>query len=117
MLRENQHMTGERAGKKVRDLVKFAVMWRSQAEQEMLKTDTASVVSMRMASIRKVDTKQEIVVRQLLHRLGYRFRLHYKRLPGRPDIVLPKFKKGRCSVIATGTRAKRRTLTPDFIRR
>jgi DNA mismatch endonuclease (patch repair protein) len=45
-----------------------------------------------MSGIRGKDTKPEIVVRRLLHRLGYRFRLHCKDLPGRPDIVLPKWR-------------------------
>lgn len=44
-----------------------------------------------MSGIRGRDTKPEIIVRSLLHRLGYRFRLHRKDLPGRPDIVLPKW--------------------------
>ncbi len=45
-----------------------------------------------MSGIRGKNTKPEIIVRSLLHRLGYRFRLHRKDLPGRPDIVLPKWK-------------------------
>ena len=43
-----------------------------------------------MSGIRGKNTKPEIIVRRLLHRLGYRFRIHRKDLPGRPDIVLPK---------------------------
>lgn len=43
-----------------------------------------------MSRIRGSDTKPEVRVRSLLHRLGYRFRLHVRNLPGRPDIVLPK---------------------------
>jgi len=43
-----------------------------------------------MSRIRGVDTKPEIIVRSILHRAGFRFRLHVKRLPGKPDIVLPK---------------------------
>jgi DNA mismatch endonuclease (patch repair protein) len=43
-----------------------------------------------MSQIRGKDTKPEMVVRSLLHRMGYRFRLHGRRLPGRPDIVLSK---------------------------
>lgn len=39
-----------------------------------------------------MNTKPEIIIRSLLHRLGYRFRLHRKDLPGNPDIVLPKYK-------------------------
>lgn len=45
-----------------------------------------------MAGIRAKDTKPELSVRRLLHSLGYRFRLHRKDLPGKPDIVLPKWK-------------------------
>jgi DNA mismatch endonuclease Vsr len=45
--------------------------------------------SARMARIRGKDTKPEMVVRQTLHRLGYRYRLHRMDLPGRPDIVFP----------------------------
>lgn len=43
-----------------------------------------------MARVRGKDTGPEILVRKLLHRLGYRFRLHRKDLPGKPDIVLPR---------------------------
>jgi DNA mismatch endonuclease Vsr len=41
-----------------------------------------------MSAIRGRDTAPEMVVRRLLHRLGYRYRLHRHDLPGRPDIVL-----------------------------
>ena len=44
-----------------------------------------------MSRIRGKDTKPELRVRSQLHRMGYRFRLHRKDLPGRPDIVLPKY--------------------------
>lgn len=47
--------------------------------------------SWNMAQIRGKGTTPELVVRSLLHRLGYRFRLHRKDLPGHPDIVLPKY--------------------------
>lgn len=49
------------------------------------------VRSRMMAGIKGKDTKPEILVRQLLHRNGFRFRLHQKHLPGRPDIVLKRF--------------------------
>ena len=42
-----------------------------------------------MSRIRGANTKPEIAVRSLLHRMGYRFRLHRRDLPGTPDIVLP----------------------------
>ena len=45
-----------------------------------------------MSRIRGRDTGPEIIVRSLLHRMGYRFRLHRRDLPGNPDIVLPKYK-------------------------
>lgn len=48
--------------------------------------------SLNMAAIKSRDTKPEITVRKLLHASGFRFRLHSKDLPGRPDIVLPKYK-------------------------
>ena len=46
-----------------------------------------------MQSVKSKNTGPELVVRRLLHGMGYRFRLHRKDLPGSPDIVLPKFKK------------------------
>jgi DNA mismatch endonuclease (patch repair protein) len=46
-----------------------------------------------MRSVKSRDTKPEMAVRQFLHRLGYRFRLHRKDLPGTPDLVFPRLKK------------------------
>jgi DNA mismatch endonuclease (patch repair protein) len=48
--------------------------------------------SWNMSQIRGRDTKPEVAVRSLIHRMGFRFRLHAKDLPGRPDILLPKHK-------------------------
>ena len=45
-----------------------------------------------MAKVHSANTKPEIRVRKLLHRIGYRFRLQRRDLPGNPDIVLPKYK-------------------------
>lgn len=45
-----------------------------------------------MASIRGKDTKPELDVRRALHALGFRYRLHAKDLPGKPDVVLPRYK-------------------------
>ncbi len=45
-----------------------------------------------MASVKQKDTKQEITVRKYLFSKGFRFRKNDKRLPGSPDIVLPKYK-------------------------
>lgn len=46
-----------------------------------------------MARVHGGDTKPEIFVRRLIHRMGFRYRLHVRTLPGSPDIVLPKHKK------------------------
>jgi DNA mismatch endonuclease, patch repair protein len=48
--------------------------------------------SWNMSRIRGSDTAPELLVRSALHRLGFRFRLNRKDLPGKPDIVLPKHK-------------------------
>ena len=54
-------------------------------------TLTLSLRSHCMSRIRGKNTKPEILVRKGLHARGFRFRLHDKKLPGRPDIVLPKY--------------------------
>ena len=46
--------------------------------------------SWNMSRIRGANTKPELTLRSLLHRAGYRFRLHDRTLPGKPDIVLKK---------------------------
>jgi DNA mismatch endonuclease (patch repair protein) len=46
-----------------------------------------------MSRIRGKDTKPEMVVRRLVHAMGYRYRLHQKDLPGKPDLVFPCLKK------------------------
>ena len=53
--------------------------------------DTATRSRM-MASIRGKNTKPEILIRRLLHRQGFRFRLNVHDLPGKPDIVLPRYR-------------------------
>lgn len=49
--------------------------------------------SLIMSKVKGKNTKPELIVRSLLHRMGYRFRLHRFDLPGNPDIVLPRYKK------------------------
>lgn len=44
-----------------------------------------------MSGIRARNTKPEILIRSLLHRRGFRFRLHVRDLPGKPDMVLPRY--------------------------
>ncbi|MBN2530677.1 MAG: DNA mismatch endonuclease Vsr [Deltaproteobacteria bacterium] len=48
--------------------------------------------SWNMSRIRGKNTKPELMVRTILHRMGFRFRLNRKDLPGKPDIVFPKYK-------------------------
>jgi DNA mismatch endonuclease (patch repair protein) len=49
--------------------------------------------SERMSRVRSKNTKPELVIRKLVWSLGYRYRLHSKKLPGRPDLVFPSRKK------------------------
>ncbi|GAC1634438.1 MAG: very short patch repair endonuclease [Candidatus Acidiferrum sp.] len=49
--------------------------------------------SKQMSLVRSKDTKPEMAVRRLVHRLGYRYRLHRTDLPGKPDLVFPSQKK------------------------
>jgi len=46
-----------------------------------------------MRCIKSKDTKPEILVRQAVHSMGYRFRLHVRHLPGKPDLVFPRLRK------------------------
>lgn len=52
----------------------------------------AATRSRMMSAIRGKDTAPEMQVRRFLHASGFRYRLHRKDLPGRPDIVLPKYR-------------------------
>lgn len=54
--------------------------------------ETSPATSHRMSRVRTRNTDPEIRVRRCLHKLGYRFRLHRRSLPGQPDIVLPRFR-------------------------
>lgn len=57
-------------------------------------TDIVSpeVRSRMMSGIRAKDTRPELVLRKALHALGFRYRLHVRNLPGRPDLVFPKYR-------------------------
>nr|WP_276088083.1 DNA mismatch endonuclease Vsr [Pedobacter sp. JY14-1] len=48
--------------------------------------------SFNMSRIRSKDTRPEMLVRKYLHSKGFRYRIHDKNLPGKPDMVLPKYK-------------------------
>lgn len=56
-------------------------------------TLTAEARGERMSRVRGKDTKPELLVRRLTHGMGYRFRLHKRDLPGRPDLVFPSRRK------------------------
>lgn len=59
----------------------------------LVDTLTPKQRSERMSRIRNKDTKPELQLRRLVFSLGYRYRLHYSRLPGRPDLVFPGRRK------------------------
>lgn len=44
-----------------------------------------------MSGIRNKNTKPEMLIRQALYRMGFRYRLHERKLPGRPDLVFPRY--------------------------
>lgn len=58
----------------------------------MVDTISSERRSWNMSRIRGRNTKPELMLRSMLHREGFRFRLHSKNLPGRPDIVLPRYR-------------------------
>lgn len=59
----------------------------------MTDTLTPEERSERMSRVRGKDTKPEMIVRRMVHGMGYRYRLHRRDLPGIPDLVLPRLKK------------------------
>ena len=59
----------------------------------MVDTLTKAERSERMSRVRGKDTKPELIVRRMVHRMGYRYRLHLRELPGTPDLVLQSRKK------------------------
>ena len=58
----------------------------------MADVHSAAVRSYNMSRIRSKDTQPELIIRKILFSNGFRFRLHRTDLPGKPDIVLPKYK-------------------------
>jgi DNA mismatch endonuclease (patch repair protein) len=58
----------------------------------MTDVHTKSVRSYNMSQIKGKNTKPEMLVRKFLFSNGFRYRLHVKNMPGKPDIVLPKYK-------------------------
>ncbi len=58
----------------------------------MADVHTPAQRSHNMAMIRSTNTKPEMMVRRYLHAQGYRYKLHSRELPGKPDIVMPKYR-------------------------
>lgn len=58
----------------------------------MADTHSKEARSYNMSRIRSKDTNPEMIVRKFLHKNGFRYRLHVKNMPGKPDIVLRKYK-------------------------
>jgi DNA mismatch endonuclease (patch repair protein) len=69
--------------------MKKAMVPRFNAENGFVTTEERSAL---MAKIKSKDTKPEVVFRKALWQLGIRYRKNYKKLPGSPDIYLPKYK-------------------------
>ncbi|HEX4764924.1 MAG TPA: very short patch repair endonuclease [Lichenihabitans sp.] len=66
----------------------------SEGERKLRKDDSVTPQrSALMARVRGKNTTPEMLVRRAAHALGYRFRLHPKQLPGRPDLVFPSRRK------------------------
>lgn len=61
--------------------------------EHMADTMTSAQRSRCMRAITGKDTKPEMMVRRMVHALGFRYRLHVRALPGTPDIVLPRLRK------------------------
>jgi DNA mismatch endonuclease (patch repair protein) len=58
----------------------------------MAEVHSSEIRSFNMSRIRDKNSKPELILRKFLHSKGFRYRLHVKNLPGKPDIVLPKYK-------------------------
>lgn len=58
----------------------------------MTEVHSKAVRSKNMAAIKGRDTKPEMLVRRALHQAGFRYRLHVASLPGKPDLVFPRYK-------------------------
>ncbi|WP_242127260.1 DNA mismatch endonuclease Vsr [Sphingobium sp. Sx8-8] len=70
----------------------FSVIVNTQLRALAMDRLTSLDRSKMMAKVRAVDTKPERIVRSVAHRIGLRFRLHRRDLPGTPDLVFPRHK-------------------------
>ena len=76
-------------------------------------TLTTAERSERMSRVRSKDTKPEMTVRSLVHRMGYRYRLHVRSLPGNPDLVFGAEVKSFLCTDVSGTGTARIASTRD----
>lgn len=60
--------------------------------RRVITSEPSEARSRNMAAIRSRDTKPELFVRRAAHAAGYRYRLHHRGLPGKPDLVFPKYR-------------------------
>lgn len=60
--------------------------------RQLSNSDRRAARSANMRAVKSRDTKPEIIVRRTAHAMGYRFRLHFSGLPGRPDLTFPRRK-------------------------
>lgn len=66
-------------------------VYKANLTIKMADVHTKEIRSYNMSRIKSNNTKPELIVRRFLFSNGFRFRLHVKNLPGKPDIVLPKY--------------------------
>lgn len=64
-----------------------------EARTKMVDVLTPTQRRFNMSRIRNRDTRPEMIVRSIVHRMGYRYSLHKKTLPGKPDLVLVRYRK------------------------
>jgi DNA mismatch endonuclease (patch repair protein) len=91
MLKWKSHNAGARGGSDTSRITPIATDRR--ADPSNMSARTSEQISDHMRRIRKRDTKPERVVRRVAHRLGYRYRLHRRDLPGTPDLIFPSRRK------------------------
>ena|ERR1043166_5543045 len=85
--------SGESPNKKRPRQARHAVSTAKNLVVSMIDVPTPKQRSFNMSRIRSRDTKPEKIVRSIVHRLGYRYRLHKSDLRGKPDIVLVRHRK------------------------
>ena len=91
VFREKNNFKTGRNWQWLRNILQYSVLYCVRQKNRMVDNVNEAVRSRMMAGIKGKDTKPEMLVRRWLHADGYRFRVHVRDLPGRPDLVLPKW--------------------------